>query len=247
MSRSGGSRWPTHNLSPDALVRKVLTDDHTDLVREALVAVVMELRQRRVDPQGRARRRAARNRRDEQVRRLAPVRGPRRAGERVSRAPAGGPLPVPVARRQGREGARPDGRCAARRWWSPTPSTRPDIASRRPLDVASFTPTGRSCTTSRDATGHLRTVASLCSLTAPRSRLRHSGRSAPRIPERLRGGDWALEDSNPRLEVKSRRERSRTGLRSLAIRRQRAGSQARRAGLVGRQPARVGPLERRTV
>lgn len=65
------------------------------------------LRQRRVDTEGRARRRAARDRRDVKVRRLADVRSPRRAGHGVPRAPAGGPPPLPVARRQGREGARP--------------------------------------------------------------------------------------------------------------------------------------------
>ena len=207
----------------------------------------MELCQRRVDPQGRARRRAARSRLNEQVPGLAPVRRPRRAGERVSRAPPGGPLPVPVARRQDREGARPDGQVRLKALVVAhavhEAGYREPEASRCRLIHADGTELhhlpGRNWPPSYGRQPLF--------VDRPSFPLRHSGRSAPRIPERLCGGDWALEDSNPCLEVKSRRERSRTGLRGLAIRRQRAGSQARRAGLVGRQPARVGPLERRTV
>ena len=57
----------------------------------------------------------------DQVSRLC--RGPRRAGSGLPRAPAGGRLPVPLARRQGRAGPRARRRGARSAWSSPTPCT----------------------------------------------------------------------------------------------------------------------------
>src|SRR5881396_1494833 len=64
------------------------------------------LRQRRLDAQGRPARRAARAAGHEQRPGLAAVPRPGRAGADLPRAPAGRPLPVPLARWQGRARAR---------------------------------------------------------------------------------------------------------------------------------------------
>ena len=63
------------------------------------------VRRRRLDPQGRPGGRVARAA-DLQERGLADLRRPRRAGRRVPQPAARGPLPVPVAGREGGEGAR---------------------------------------------------------------------------------------------------------------------------------------------
>ena len=82
------------------------------------------LRRRRLDAQGRPGGRVARAA-DLEERGVADLRRPRRAGRRVPQPAARGPLPVPVAGRQGREGPRRRPRRPQVRWCSPTACTSP--------------------------------------------------------------------------------------------------------------------------
>lgn len=47
----GAARWPTGNLSADALVRKVLSEEHVDLIKQVVSFFCQELMEAEVSAQ----------------------------------------------------------------------------------------------------------------------------------------------------------------------------------------------------